>query len=351
MKPLRIVQVMHSHGWGGAERHIVSLTRALAEAGHELAFAGPRDSWLNEQMRAMGVPTHHLRMTGLADPLSHWSLGRFARTWRADVLHGHGVRASFYVGWAAGRRRGCVSISTAHSTLARKHMGRCDHVIAVSDAVRAQLLAHGARADGVTTVYNGVPEADVTDRSAKRLALGLDDAHFALFNAGRFVHDKGQDLLIEAVRRCRWPVVLHLAGDLDTRFGAEMGAAVQGDARIRCLGYRDDVSRILVAYDAYACTSRREAFGLSLAEACSAALPVVAMAVGGIPEIVVDGLNGRLVAPGDVAALAQALDALAADRALAAEWGAQGRRRYEAHFSIDRMTRGTLDVYARALAA
>lgn len=348
---MRIVQLMHSHGWGGAEQHLLQLATEQAARGHDVIFAGPRDSWLRQALAQVGVPTEHLRMCGLWDPQSHWRLRTIIRDGAPDVVHAHGVRGSFYAGLAIGAHRDAVAISTAHSTGARGHMRGCARVIAVSHAVQRQLLAQGHSADTTPVVHNGV--ADVIagrPRELLRKSLGLAPGDFVLCSAGRFIHDKGQDLMVEALARVTGSVVLCLFGDETTAFGGQVRQLAQRDPRIRFMGFRDDARNLLPAFDAYLCASRREAFGLSLAEASAAGLPVIAPDVGGISEVIRHGESGWLVPTENAVALAQAIDLLRRDGPLAAALGRGGRQRYLDHFTMGRMVDETLAVYRSALA-
>lgn len=344
---MRILQVLHSHGYGGAERHALVLMKGLQALGHELLYVGPADSFMTQECRRLGIATEHLRMSGLYDIASHWRLRRLVRAWKPDVVHGQLVRGAYYVGHAVRGLKGVASVATAHSTGAVKHMRRCGHVIAVSEAVRANLLAHGYTATEVTTVYNGMPDIEARPGMEVRRELGMEEGRLNVFSAGRFVRDKGQDLMVRAVQACRAPVTLWLAGDEATEFGTEVRRLAEGDARIRFLGYRDDVQHILSGFDAYLSASRREAFGLSLAEACAARLPIVATAVGGVPELIEHGHTGLLVPSEDVQGLAAGLEQLARDPALGRRLGTQARERFVERFTAERMALNTIALYER----
>src|SRR5690606_35221824 len=182
----------------------------------------------------------------------------------------------------------------AHATTATKHMGHCAHIIAVSQAVAKNLHAHGHPADKVSVVYNGMPDVLHEDREALRQELCIaKDAH-AVVNVGRFIRDKGQDLLVDAIRQCPPDMHLYLIGDPQTPYGQQVRHLARDLPRAHFLGYRGDVQRLLPAFDAYALSSRREALGLSIVEASAASLPIVATAVGGVPEVILDGQTGLL---------------------------------------------------------
>lgn len=352
--PMRIIHVLHSHGYGGAESHALLLMRGQRAAGHDVRFAGPGDSWLARACQAEAIPVHHVAMHGLYDPVSHLRLRRLVRQWRPDILHGHLIRGAYYAGHAAprfvpSRPRRPVALCTAHATTARKHMGRCAHIIAVSQAVRQNLLRHGYDDARITTIYNGVPHVPPGDRPALRRELGIPDGAFAVVNAGRFVPDKGQDLLVRTLAQCPPQVHLYLIGAPDTPFGEQVRAlAAQHDAaRIHFLGYRPDVQRILPAFDAFALSSRREALSLAVVEAFAARLPVVATTVGGVPEIVIDGQTGLHARPEDPQSLAAGITWLASDAAQAQAYAQAARAMFEARLTVDGMVRRTMEVYER----
>ena len=345
---MRILHVLHSPGYGGAENHALVLMRAQQAAGHEVMFAGLPDCWLARQCTQHGIPTHGLRMAGLFDLVSHVRLRRLVRQWVPDIVHGHLVRGSYYAGWAAQARAGTTAISTAHATTAHKHMGRCRHIIAVSGAVQASLLAHGHPASQVSVVYNGMPDAPPADRQAIRQQLGIADDVFAVVNVGRFVRDKGQDLAVQALQSLPERAHLYLIGDPDTAFGREVRQLAGHSPRVHFLGYRADVPELLAGFDCYASTSRREALGLSLVEGAAAALPTVATAVGGVPEVVLDGHTGWLVPSEDTQALAQALQLVMDHPEQAHAMGQAARQHYLNTFTVDGMLARTLRVYEQA---
>lgn len=344
-KQMRIVQVLHSHGYGGAERHALSLMQGLQDRGHVVAFAGPRDSWLAERCEVHGIEVHHLPMAGMYDLFSFVSLRRFVHRWRADIVHGHLLRGARYAGVSAGN---AVAVCTAHATTARKHMGRCRQIIAVSGAVRNTLRSAGYPDERISVIHNGVPDVPGGDRDYLREELGIAPGALAVFNAGRFIRDKGQDLLVTAVNQLT-NVTLYLAGEPATPFGKDVMALAADNPRIHFLGYRDDIQRLLPAFDCYVSASRRESFGLSLVEAFAAGIPVVATRVGGVPEVVDDGGTGVLVAQEDPRALAHALEHIVANSYLLKSLGMRARAKYLECFSLDGMVDGIEALYRQLL--
>jgi glycosyltransferase involved in cell wall biosynthesis len=349
---MRIIHVLHSHGYGGAENHVVILMLGQIARGHEVMFVGPLDSWLGKACKEHGIPATHLRMSGLYDVLSHFKLWRLVRNWQADVVHGHLIRASYYVGQAAHRDRRPLAISSAHTTTAVKHMQRCRHILAASKAIQKNLLAHGYPEQETSVVYTGVHDAPLQDRAALRRELGIADDTIAVAHAGRFVPDKGQSTMVQAMGLVDHPKVqLFMIGANDGTYGDGVKQLPQDPTRVHYLGFRSDVQRILQAFDIYIQPSRREGLPLAISEAFVARLPVIASRVGGMPEVVRHEETGLLVPPDDPQALAAAISRLAHDRALADQLARAGRQLYEQELQADTMVDKALAIYERCLPA
>lgn len=354
---MRIVHVLHSHGYGGAESHALLMMKLQRDAGHDVCYAGPMDSWLGRECDKAGIACEHIPMHGLFDPWSHWKLRSLLDRLRADVVHGHLIRGAMYAGRAGHRHRAPVALCTAHATTARTHMQRCAHIIAVSGAVRDGLLAAGYAERDVSLIYNGVPEGppppSSQQRTALRAELGIPADAFAVVHVGRFVRDKAQDLLVQAMQSVPAGVHLYLVGDPATEFGGEVLAALHAQpelaARVHSLGYRQDVQRLLPAFDAFALASRREALSIAVIEAFAARVPVVATRVGGVSEIVRHEDTGLLVPTEDALALAQGITRLSNDADLRARLVTNGERLYREELTARSMLEHTLALYQRCL--
>lgn len=345
---MRIIQVIRSLTFGGAENHVLSLLLGLRERGHDVLLAAPTDSWIGDQCRFHRLPIADVAMRGIADLFSYWKLHRLIKSWRADIVHAHQVRPSQYAGVAAMGTK-AVPVSTVHSTASIKHMRRCRHLIAVADAVVENLVKNQYSKDIITRIYNGVPDLIQGERTELRQELNIPDEQFAIVLAGRFQPDKGQDMLVEVGKCCPENAHIWFLGDTNTNFGKRVITMAEAHPRIHFLGYRNDVQRILPAFDLYAAPSRREAFSLALVEAAAACLPVVGTRVGGIPESVLDGETGILVAPDDKMAFISAIKKLSSDREFSRKLGYQARLRYEKEFTVEHMLKQTEQVYKKML--
>jgi glycosyltransferase involved in cell wall biosynthesis len=218
-------------------------------------------------------------------------------------------------------------------------------VIADADAV---IATSRAVADVVTTdclhvVYPGVPVLPVGGHHKPR-TIGA---------AGRLVPIKGYDHLIAAldlVRRKVPDVRLEIAGTGPSLDDLKRQVASLGlGSNVHFLGWVDDLPAAMKNWAVFAQPSMEEALGITVLEAMASGLPVVASAVGGIPELVEEGVTGRLVARGDARELAAALVGLLENQALAAQFGELGRQRSE-WFTEQRFAEGVAGVYREALA-
>jgi starch synthase len=256
------------------------------------------------------------------------------RPWKADQL-GTGYAVS---SWAE-----------------RLAVERADRVIAVSEQMRGDITTHfRVDPDRVVVLHNGV-DAEAFARTERSEALARHGvrAPYVLF-VGRISEQKGIFPLLEAARTLPAGVqVVLCASSPDTpELLARLEAAVAGRPEIRWINAMLPVPEVVQLYShaaVFVCPSIYEPFGLINLEAMACGTPVVASRVGGIPEVVVDGETGRLVEPGNVGALAEALRQALADPARARRMGEAGRRRVEAHFSWDRIADRTLGVYQEAI--
>jgi glycosyltransferase involved in cell wall biosynthesis len=191
-------------------------------------------------------------------------------------------------------------------------------------------------------------------RAELRRELGLEPEGEVIGTLGRLEPQKGVEHLLRAMVRvldARPAARLVIVGDGPLRAELEALAARLGIARaVRFAGWRTDVPEVLSALDLFCLASLWESFGIVLAEAMLASLPIVATRVDGIPEVVCDGETGFLVAPGSDAELAERILALLADAPLRRALGEAGRARALERFSVRRMV-AEYEGFFRRLAA
>jgi len=364
---MRVCHVVHSLKVGGAEVLVANLTRSLRGSDVEVVVACLDEiGVLGEQLRSEGTP---IRCAGRRPGID---LGLFARMrgvlrdLEADVVHAHQYTPWFYGGTAAATL-GLPLVFTEHGRhqpdrpkrrrllFNRWLLPRTAAVTAVSGSIRDALIANeGFPASRVEVVYNGVDHhrlvRDDAARRDKRAELGLDGETLAVGTAGRLVEVKNHPLLLRALARWRdagaprFRAFLAGSGPRDAdlrRLAEDLGLA----GCVEFLGERDDVPELLSAWDVFVLSSFSEGTSVTLLEAMSTSLPVVATAVGGNPELIEDGRHGRLVPSDDDVALADALAALAADPGARASMGQAARAEVEGRFSFAGMRERFCELY------
>jgi glycosyltransferase involved in cell wall biosynthesis len=285
------------------------------------------------------------------------------RSLRPDLVSTHSSKAGA-LGRLAARSLGIPVIFTAHGWAFAPGLPRwkrtiyqiaerlaapfSDRIIAVSHFDRELALKAGvARAEKLVTVHNGIPDLDPSFRSAP------ESTPVRLVMVARFEEQKDHAVLFEALaglRHLTWQLDLIGQGsglETEQRRAAELGLS----QRVVFWGSRRDVAARLAQAQIFVLTSLYEGLPRSVLEAMRAGLPVVATAVGGVPELISEGETGFLVGIRDRETLRQRLERLITDPALRKQFGSRARPRYEREFTLDRCFRNTMDVYREVLGA
>jgi glycosyltransferase involved in cell wall biosynthesis len=350
VKPARLGIVLVSTAVGGTELSLLRLLRSYPREEFEPHLCAlTREGPLAAEFRALGVPVTCLGARGPGDPARLLGLRDWIRATDPDVLHGYLYAANLLVR-AFGRddrqRRVVVSIhgidrwrTPAHDFLERLVWPRADAVVAGSEAARRVTRERFGCGVPVHLVRNGIEPLVCPPRDVARARLGLKDAPVVLCVAN-FIRYKQHAELLEAFQRVALAVPgarLLLAGAgpelARCRLRAER-LGIAGD--VDFLGVRRDIADLYAACDVVALASSEESTPNTLYEAAFAARPVVATAVGGVPELVVDGVTGVLVPVREAPPMAAALTSLLLDPALRARMGRAAAARAAAHFALPR---------------
>ena len=354
MAPANVLQVVPEVDPGGAERIVLSLARLLPPERFRVSVAAlDGRGRLGGAFRDAGCTVHDLGARGRWSPGAAGRLRRLIRSTGPAIVHSHLFRAHLAAARAVRGNRPPVTLATEHQADPRRWaLGvlrwatrRTTLVTAVSEGVRAHLVAHGFAPQRVRTVLNGIDVEAAGGAAARSPAeLGLPEGAQAVLFAGRLMRQKGLDVLLCAVSRVAADLPsLHLlvAGDGPHRGQLETQSAALGlRGRVHFLGWRDDMPRVMRSACAAVLPSRWEGLSLVLLEAMAAGLPVVATSVEGHAEVLEPDVTGLLVAPDDAGALAGALRRLLSDAALSGRLGAAAgevvRRRHTAEAMASR---------------
>ena len=370
----RVLHVLSGCTVGGCEQHVLSLLTRLDRERFEpwLACfeAEPDDAApMIPMFQAAGVRTIDLRARRRTDPAALWRLGKLLRRGQFDIVHAHSFRTELgSMLWGRAPGLAPIIVRTVHNvddtyvsqpyaTMSRLSAHRLDRIVAISDAVADYLREQAALPDEkVVRIHYGIdpspfqpdllppsrrPEGD----PLRRPTIGV---------VARLAPQKGHRVLFDAlpaVRAAVPGVYARIVGHEELSTAAELHAYAAGrgvDDIVGFEGFRPAVE-VMADMDLFVLPSLWEGFGLVLLEAMAAGRPIVASAVGPIPEIVVDGVTGLLVPPGDPAALAEAIVKLLRDSELAAAFGRAGRARVERELRVDTMVARTESLYGELL--
>jgi len=358
-----VLHVQKVAGISGSEAHLLQLLPDLRDRGWDVRFLMLHEeepgAWeFAEELRARGVPLDDVRLRADVDPVAFGEVTAYLARVRPRILHTHLVHADVYGQLAGSVARVPLRLSTKHGFnefregrwfgFADRSVGSLAHVhIAISRGL-AQYLAdtEGFDEENFEIVHYGI--------SSNGAATPYSGSEPRLLCVGRLIPIKGHLVLLRALAqaRARVPdVTLDLAGrgplgPALEAYAAELGL---GDA-VRFLGFVSPVQAAIEDAAAVVVPSVGEGFGMVALEAMERARPVIASAVGGLPEIVADGETGIVVPPADAEALADAIVALAADLPRAAAMGSAGRSRALAEFTPERCVERVEELYVRAFA-
>jgi len=321
---MRVVHFINNLPVGGAERFLVELASAQARSGCDpvlVPLAEPIP--LAAAARERGITVHPLGRSRLNDPRLLGDAWRALRTLRPAVVHTHLFYADVFGRSAARLARVAAIVSTEHSTerdamqrrriWAMRATARFAHrIVAVSAPVRDAAAARlGLDAGRIDIIPNGVDLAAIAGAAPlARAELGFAADAILVGCVGRLVESKGYDAVLEAVARVDAPALaVVVAGDGPDRARLEACAARLGlGSRVRFIGFRDDIARLLRTLDIFALPSRFEGHSIALLEALAAGCACI---VSDLPELTtVAGAAALAVPPGDAAAVAAALRAL-----------------------------------------
>lgn len=370
--------VHHARPGGGQDRYVLELARHLS-ARHEVHLVAVRVEGLppGTPVQVHALPLRERPVLALAPAFARAAAATL-RGHRFDIVHAIGgclpgasvITAQYcHAAWRSARRRYRVRegspLREAYQALVGRQAIRFERrayadrmlraVIAVSRRTQGEVVRHyGVGIERITVVPNGVEPA-LLDRAAHpgaraalRRELGLSAATPLALLIGTYAR-KGLETAVAACARASDAVHLVVAGSGDAAWARQLAAAARLDGRLHLLGPRQDVAALYAAADAFLLPTRYEPFGMVVAEAMAAELPVIVAGCAGAAEWMHDGADGFVVPDADdVAGFAGALRLILADPRRAAEVG-RAARRTAAEFAWERVVEQTEAVYRRAL--
>ena len=369
---MKVIHLISGGDSGGAKTHVLSLLQHLNQTitAQLVCF---RDGPFAEEARQMGIPT--MIYEGNNVFRTRRTLAAYIREGGYEIIHCHGSRANM-IGALLRRTTGVPVVTTVHSDYRLDYMGRplshlifgtinawalhrLDYRIGVSDAMVDLLISRGFPADRFYAIYNGIdftPAPDQGDRLTylRQLGADVDEDSVVVGIAARLNPVKDMSTLVRgfaaAYKECP-RLRLVIAGDGEekeklTALAAELGVAKQ----VTFAGWiSGGMDRFYAALDVNALTSLSETFPYALTEGARFHLATVATAVGGIPCLIDQGVNGYLFTPGDWQELGRRLAELGRDDALRRQLGEKLYQKASTQFSIQHTVDTQLHIYREIL--
>jgi len=360
MRQWRILHTESSHGWGGQEIRVFAELEWMRAQGHWVALAAHPSSKIAQQAYRVGIPFRPLETQKALLPLAAVKLAAWIRRQRIDVVNTHSSNDGWVAGLAA-RLAGCVLVRSRHievdypnrlwSGIAYRTLPH--HVLTTSQRIAGRLITElGIPPERVTCIATGIdlqrfhPDAPGTVR--QQLGLADDVALVGMISVLRSW--KGHATFLDAAAlllKSGRPVHFLIAGDGPGR--VELTDKIANEPwrdHVTLLGHRGDVETVLASLDVLVLPSyAHEGIPQIILQAQAMARAIVATRIGGIPEVVEDGVTGLLIQPRDSAALADKIALLLDDPALRRKLGAAARSYAESQHSIDRMGTRLLELY------
>lgn len=368
--PAKVMLVAIGLGVGGTETHILELASRLDRSRFTVTVCALKSGGtMAQELEKRGVRVLSLDGTGKLDARVIVRLFKLLRAEQPDVVQA-------FLFWANVAARACGRILRAFPVISSYHdevvsegwlarvvdrltLTWTDRIVCCSGAVGRSVVSRiGGKIEHCTIIPFGVDiEQFEATAAATRRELGLRDNQKVIGTVCRLVEPKkGLRFLLQAMavlarKYGQPPCQLLIVGDGPSRHELELlREQLDLSSWVVFVGSRRDIPRVLHALDVFVLPSLYEGFGIALLEAMAAGKPVIATAVGGIPEFVLSGETGLLIEPGNVEALADAIDRLLSHPQQARIMGAKGRIRVGESYHISTVVRQHEQVYTACLA-
>lgn len=362
--PVRLLLVSTNADYSGAPLHVLDLGLALASRGNEVAFVFGSDGPVEKELDSLGFRTTIIkRMRSIFSPIqdisAYLQLVVSVKEHKPDLLHAHSSKAGMLArlvgyalkipvvftvhGWGFGPGRGLIQ-NFLVMAVERVLIPKTNRYIAVSDYDRQQGL----------TLLGLSPEKIVTVHNRGRFAVSPSELRPLAANVimvARNSNQKDYSTFANALANAEFDRALFVGeGTNEAAFMSDVTKASHtASAKVQFVGKTDAVSQLLEESSIFVLSTRYEGLPLSIIEAMSKGLPIIATDVGGVSELVQHGNNGFLFEVGDVSALTKFISLLSTDAVLRRKMGNASQRIYEEKFAGNTMLDSTLAAYDAVL--
>jgi len=362
---MKILHINTERTWRGGEQQTFYLLDGLKEQNIAAHLVCQPDSPMAERAKAAGIKTFAISMHGEADPVACFHIRRLVKQFNYDILHSHTSHAHTLafggsIGTGAKRlvtRRVDYSIFR-HSFLKMsgikyRYMG--DFYVAVSHEIKRVLINDGLDQERIFVIHSGIDPDRFKESTPEHLIseFNIQKDQQVIINVAHLAWHKGQKYLIRAAALVlsRFPKVRFFivgGGKLMDELRS-LSASLDLDNRLILTGFRSDVGAFYQLADLFVMSSVKEGLGTAILDAIALGKPVVATRAGGVPEIIEDGITGRLVPPADPAALAAGIEKMLTDDESARQMAAKGQGLVMQRFTDRVMVVKYIELYRKIL--
>ena len=364
---MKILHINTERTWRGGEQQTLNLLKGLKKrdiASHLICQPGCP---MEQRAKKAEITVLPVAMRGEVDLLASYRLRAHIKRFKYDIIHSHTSHAHTLAFFASLGTRTRLLVSRRvdfsifrHSFLhlsGIKYRFMTDYYIAISHRIKDVLVRDGIPGQRIFVVHSGIDPERFTAVSMEHLIpeFNLKSNEPVVVNVAHLAGHKGQQYLVRAI-----PLVLTKIpaarffvvgeGELMNELQA-LAASLGLNKRLIFTGFREDVGAFYHVADLFVMSSAQEGLGTAVIDALALGKPVVATNSGGIPEVILDGETGRLVAPGDPAALAEGIVELLTNPERAKRMARRGQEMVRQKFSVEAMVDKNVEVYHQILAA
>jgi len=363
-RPIRILHVETGmHLYGGALQVLYLLQGLSRSEEVQNLLVSPPGSAIGQAAAGFVAGHFPVPMRGDLDLFFIPRLINLINREKPHIIHLHSRRGADVLGGLSGRFTSTRCLLTRRVDNPESRLWAAlkyrlfDKIVTISQGIRNVLVSQGVPVEKITCVPSAVDTEQYgapCDKVWFRREFALKEEERICGVAAQFIDRKGHRFLLQAIPRIlrdqpHSRFLLFGKGPLEDTLRS-MSRDLGIDGKVVFAGFRDDLDRIIGCLDLLIHPALMEGLGVTLLQASAAGVPIVAAGVGGIPEIVRDGVNGYLIPPSDEIAIADAVLRILADRDLATRLGENGRRIAATEFSMESMVQGNLKVYREMMA-
>ncbi len=350
---MRIVHLDTGRTWRGGQNQVFLLIRELKKRGLEQLLITPPGTPLEQKIQNMGVKIKNLNPANDLDIISGWKLKKIVSNYAPGIVHFHTAK-SLGVGSLTLRKFRKKTVFTRrvdfplkNNILNKIKYGFPGKLVVISDFIKKQMLESGFK--NPERIYSSVDtEKFKSDKKTvvqkpKNFKVGMSGA-LNLNHKDFLTFIRAAQKVIEKNKKVKF----YIAGTgRDEKKILEFIKERELGRQVRLKGFVEDMPAFYHNLDVLVHTVHYEGLGTSVLEGMASGLPVVATRVGGLKEVVKDGINGFLVAKKDDGAVFDQLQKILYDKSLRKKLGVRGRTRVEEKFSVKKMVNGYIDIYRK----